>query len=104
MSRINHQLINKEIINIIANYMYNRPFKTAGGESGKSEMGFRNINRPLDLYLRTYFNQRKYLGGSERSAVSDKVYNLVRYEYLLSHLIRSKPFDIEKEYTFTEQM
>ena len=64
MSRINSQLINKEIVNVIANYMYNRPFRNVSGESEKPDLGYRNINRPLDLYLRMYFNQRKYLGGS----------------------------------------
>ena len=54
--------------------------------------------------MRTYFNARKYLGGTERSQISDKVYNLVRYEYLLSHIIRSKPFDIEKPRAFNEQV
>ena len=56
------------------------------------------------MYLRSYFNTHKYLGGSERSAISDNVYNLVRYEYLLAHLIRGKPFDIDKNYTFTQEM
>jgi hypothetical protein len=56
------------------------------------------------MHLRSYFNSRKYLGSGERSSISDKVYNLVRYEYLLSHLIRSKPFDLQKEYHFNEQM
>lgn len=49
------------------------------------------------MHLRSYFNSRKYLGSSERSAISDKVYNMVRYEYLLSHLIRSRPFEAGRE-------
>ena len=54
--------------------------------------------------MRNYFNARKYLGSTERSSISDKVYNMVRYEYLLSHVIRSKPFDIEKPRAFNDQV
>ena len=90
------KLVTKEVTNIMANYLYNRPFKTLENHSADDAAGniqqYKNINRPLDLYLRTYFTSHKYLGGTERSAISDKVYNLIRYEYLLSHLIRSKPF------------
>ena len=79
---MNTKLVNKEIVNILANYLYNRPFRTVSDPHSPpqpTETPYRSINRPLDLYLRTYFTQRKYLGGSERSAISDKVYNLVRY-------------------------
>lgn len=100
------KLINREITNIIANYLYNRPFKSLNPTepTDTAPSAYKSINRPLDLFLRTYFTNHKYLGGSERSAISDKVYNLVRYEYLLSHLIRSKPYTIEKEYTFNDQL
>ena len=36
----------------------------------------KNINRPRDLYLRIYFTNHKYLGGSKRSAISDKIFNI----------------------------
>ena len=76
------KLVVKETTSILANYLYNCPFRTVTEDSHTEPQppsSYRNINRPLDLYLRTYFTQRKYLGGSERSAISDKVYNLVRY-------------------------
>lgn len=97
------KIINREITSIISNYLYNHPLASQTHTDTPSS-SFRQITRPLDSYLRSYFSARKYLGSTERSTISDKVYNLVRYEYLLAHLIRSKPFDFEKQYTFGEQM
>lgn len=89
------KIITKEVTNILSNYLYNRPLLTStGDEAPPIRTNYKTINRPLDMHLRTYFNTHKYLGGSERSAISENVYNLVRYEYLLAHLIRGKPFDI----------
>ena len=97
-----HKLVNREILNIVGSYLYNKPLLTSEGRPQNNTT--RHIHRPLDLFMRSYFNSRKYLGGSERSVISDKVYNLVRHEYLLSHLIRSKPFDIEQIYAYSEQI
>lgn len=90
------KIVNKEITNILAAYLYNHQTSTTASSPVTSS--YKNINRPLDSFLRSYFSGHKYLGGTERSAINDKVYNLVRYEYLLSHLIRSKPFDISNNY------
>lgn len=57
------KIINREITNILANYLYNRPFKSLN-ETEPVEMPYKNINRPLDLFLRTYFNTHKYLGST----------------------------------------
>jgi hypothetical protein len=99
------KIITKEVTNILSHYLYNRPLSGSPEDEATSvRTSYKTINRPLDMYLRSYFNTHKYLGGSERSAISDNVYNLVRYEYLLAHLIRGKPFDIDKNYTFTQEM
>ena len=62
------KLVTKEITNIIANYLYGRPFRGRDGievTSNKEDLGrMRNVTRPLDLYMRSYFNSHKYLGGS----------------------------------------
>jgi hypothetical protein len=101
------KIVNREITNIIGAYLYNHhpPPTTANAPSPPPTTStFRNINRPLDAFMRSYFNTHKYLGGSERSVISEKVYSLVRYEYLLAHLIRVKPFDMAGSYNFGEQM
>jgi hypothetical protein len=99
------KIVNKEITNILASYLYNHNQATsqhsqAPTAASQQPRAFRNINRPLDSYLRSYFSAHKYLGSTERSTISDKVYNFIRYEYLLAHLIRSKPFDIDKQYVY----
>lgn len=67
------KLLNKEITNIIAAYLYNykaTPLVNAETEASNlsshisSQHGFKNIIRPLDAFLRSYFNTHKYLGGS----------------------------------------
>jgi hypothetical protein len=67
------KLLNKEITNIIAAYLYNHtptPLPKTDTEATSapnpvsSHPGYKNITRPLDAFLRSYFNTHKYLGGT----------------------------------------
>ena len=49
---------------------------------------------PLDKFLRSYFKKYKSIGSSERSLISEKIFSLVRYEYLLSYMTKTNPFKI----------
>jgi hypothetical protein len=62
---------------------------------------------PLDRFMRSYFNQYKSIGSSERSMISEKIFNLIRYslkssffryEHLLSYMTKSKPFKMLDAY------
>lgn len=59
------KIVNREITNIIANYLYNHPLPAQSTQYPPAHLStFRNINRPLDAYLRSYFSAHKYLGST----------------------------------------
>ena len=49
------KLVLREVQNILSAYLYDHP---------STYPGYRNIKRPLDLFMRTYFNSHKYIGST----------------------------------------
>ena len=45
---------------------------------------------PLDRFVRSYFKNNKSIGSNERRMITEKVYDVIRYQTLLGYLSKQK--------------